>query len=200
MGRTASATTLMALWLTSMVWAQPAPSWQQEGLMQGFPPPTDKRVDKSNWLAPPYNRWAFQNISVIHNTEVVSRRYGPVTELPRRTLDLDGVTYVDDDATTRTFREMLDLTYTDGIVILHNGEIAYEKYFNGMTPETRHILFSTTKSMCGTMAAVLAHRGVIVPEMTTGDLIPELEGSAFGDTTIRQVMDMTAGIEPCRLE
>ena len=59
--------------------------------MQGFPPPADKRVDKSNWLAPPYNRWAFQNISVVHNTEVVSRRYGPVTELPRRTLDLDGV-------------------------------------------------------------------------------------------------------------
>ncbi len=163
--------------------------------MQGFPPPADRLVNKSNWLAPPYNRWAFQNMSAVHNTQVVSRRHGPVTELPRRTLDLDGVTYVDDDGKTRTFREMLDMTYTDGIVILHDGEIVYEKYFNGMTPQTRHILFSTTKSMCGTMAAVLAHRGVIDPEQTTGDLIPELKDGAFGDTTIRQVMDMTTGIE-----
>lgn len=32
-------------------------------LMQGFPPPPDKRVNRSNaFWTPPYNRWAYQNM------------------------------------------------------------------------------------------------------------------------------------------
>lgn len=163
--------------------------------MQGFPPAEDQRVSKANWLAPPFNRWAFQNIPMVHNTAVISRGHGPVLELPVATLDLDDVSYKDDDGKTRTFREMLDLTYTDGIVILQDGNVVYEKYFNGMNPDTRHILFSTTKSLCGTMAAVLAHQGVLDPAQTTGELIPELKDGAFGDTSNRQVMDMTTGVQ-----
>ena len=35
-------------------------------LMQGFPPPPDKRVDRRNGLwVPPYNRWAYQNMRQI---------------------------------------------------------------------------------------------------------------------------------------
>ena len=30
------------------------------GLMSGFPPAADQLVTKDNWLAPPYNRWAYQ--------------------------------------------------------------------------------------------------------------------------------------------
>ena len=33
------------------------------GLMQGFPPPPDKQVNRLNGLwVPPYNRWAYQNM------------------------------------------------------------------------------------------------------------------------------------------
>ena len=182
-------------WAAHAGFADPPKSWRAEGLMQGFPPAAEKRVDKSNWLAPPFNRWAFQNISRVHNTAVVPRGSGPVAVLPRKTLDLDGVSYKDDDGKTRTFRDMLDLTYTDGIVILRDGAIVYEKYFNGMTPQRRHILFSTTKSLCGTMAATLAHRGILDPGKQTSSYIPEFKGSAFGDTSVRQIMNMTTGIQ-----
>lgn len=45
------------------------------------------------------------------------------------------------------------------------------------------------------MAATLAHKGILDPDKLTSEYIPELKGSAFGDTTVRQVMDMTTGIE-----
>ena len=36
------------------------------GLMRGFPPPPDKRVDRSNALMrPPFNRWAYQHMRTV---------------------------------------------------------------------------------------------------------------------------------------
>lgn len=165
------------------------------GLMQGFPPPADKRVDKSNWLAPPFNRWAFQHMSIIHNVATVRRGEGAPSYLPQATMDLDGVTYKNKKGESVTFRKMLDLTYTDALLIMHKGRIIYEKYFNGQTPKSRHIMFSATKSLVGTVAAILAHQGVIDPTVKVAQYVSELKGSSFGDATVRQVMDMTTGIQ-----
>lgn len=188
-------TTLLVFGMAAFAFSTSPTTWFEEGLMQGSPPAEEKLVNKSNWLEPPFNRWAFQNISMIHKVAPVSRGIGPVAVLPRNTLDLDEVVYEDQDGKRHPFREMLEMTYTDAIVILHEGKIVYEKYFNGMSPQSRHILFSTTKSLAGTMAAILVHNGLLDPAQKTTTYIPELEGSAFGDATVRQVMDMTTGIE-----
>jgi hypothetical protein len=40
------------------------------GLMQGFPPPPDKRVTRSNGVkVPPFNRWAYPNMRQIWPTD-----------------------------------------------------------------------------------------------------------------------------------
>ena len=53
-------------------------------LMQGFPPPPDKRVDRSNGLwVPPFNRWSYQNARQIWPTAPVRRSLKAV-DLPRR--------------------------------------------------------------------------------------------------------------------
>lgn len=175
--------------------AEAPPSAKDHKLMQGFLPLKDKRVDKSNWLAPPFNRWGFQNISQFHNTANIYRGNLPVRELERKTLDLDGLVYKNREGKTLTFREMLDATYTDGIVVLRKGNIVYERYFNDQQPQTRHIMFSATKSLVGTVAAVLVHQGMIDPKAKVSNYVSELEGSAFGDATVREVMDMTTAIQ-----
>lgn len=36
-------------------------------LMQGYPPPSDKRVNRSNaLLTPPFNRWSYQNMRMFY--------------------------------------------------------------------------------------------------------------------------------------
>jgi len=35
-------------------------------LMQGMPPPDDRRVTLANWQEGPFNRWAFQQIGRAH--------------------------------------------------------------------------------------------------------------------------------------
>lgn len=175
--------------------AQEAPkSFLQEGIMQEFPSKGDALVTKSNWLEPPFNRYAFQHISEFHNTLPVYRGSGKISKLGYNTLDLDGITYKNQKKQTRSFRQMLTDTYTDAIVILHNGKIVYEKYFNGQTPEQQHIIFSCTKSLVGTVAAKKAHEGILNPDAMVIDYIPELKNSGYSDATVRQVMDMTTGI------
>ncbi|ULT23143.1 serine hydrolase [Sphingobacterium sp. E70] len=85
--------------------------------------------------------------------------------------------------------------YTDGILILHKGRIIYEKYFGALTQNGRHAAMSVSKTLTGTLAAQLIAEGVLDENKYCRDYIPELAHSAFGDATIRQVLDMTTGLE-----
>lgn len=94
-----------------------------------------------------------------------------------------------------SWRQSLELNYTDGIIILHAGKIVYERYFGEMNSESLHALMSVSKSFTGTLAATLVAEGKLDPEKKVSYYIPELAKSGFGDATVRQVMDMTTAID-----
>jgi CubicO group peptidase (beta-lactamase class C family) len=54
---------------------------------------------------------------------------------------------------------------------------------------------SVTKSFVGTLGAMLVAEGEIDPEALVGEYVPELADSAFGDATVRNVLDMTTAIK-----
>ena len=136
------------------------------------------------------------------------RQYLPTTNVPRDNavkvtpfrykLDMDNIdrlTFVPTGQTEPiTWRESLDLNYTDGVVILHRGRIVYERYFDNLTPEGVHAVMSVTKSFTGTLAAVLVAEGKLDPTKLVSYYLPELASSGFGDATVREVMDMTTAI------
>lgn len=182
--------------------AQPLPTAAQTdpttlGMMQGFPPPPDKTIrfiDGSS-LKFPNTRWAFSHIRELVPTANVSRGEGPVVPLPRAERDLGGVTLTTLDGKTVTVNDALQLTYTDGIVVLHKGKIVYEKYFGEGSAQRPHIAFSVTKSFVGTLAAMLAAKGKLDPAAPVTKYVPELKDTAYGDATVREVMDMTIGVK-----
>ena len=79
-------------------------------------------------------------------------------------------------------------------VVLHGGDVAYEKYFNDQTPGTQHLMFSVTKSFTGTMMLMLMEQGRIDAESLVAEYLPELKNTAFGDATVQQILDMTNSI------
>jgi CubicO group peptidase (beta-lactamase class C family) len=182
--------------------AQPLPTAAQTdpktlGLMQGFPPPPDKTIrfiDGSSARFP-NTRWSFSHFRELVPTATVSRGEGPVVPLPRAKKDLGGVAITTMDDKAITFNDAMQLTYTDGIVVLHKGKIVYEKYFGEGSPQLPHIAFSVTKSFVGTLAAVLAANGKLDPAAPVTKYVPELKDTAYGDATVRQVMDMTIGVK-----
>jgi CubicO group peptidase (beta-lactamase class C family) len=52
-----------------------------------------------------------------------------------------------------------------------------------------------TKSFVGTLATMLAAEGVIDPAAPVTRYLPAMKNTAYGDATVRQVMDMTIGVK-----
>jgi len=170
------------------------PGAAEPGLMQGFPPPPEQRVDRGNFMASPHNRWAFQRIRELQPTREVHRGISLVAPLEIAPLELGAVAGTVRDGRRLTLDQFLDESHTDAFLILHDGRIVFERYLNGMTPHRQHILFSVTKSFIGTVMLVLIEQGLVDADAPVAAYLPELRGSAFGDATVQQVLDMTSAI------
>jgi len=169
------------------------------GLMLGFPPPAELRVGIEGDISGssfPQTRWAFSHQRELKATVNVRRGSAPASALPRQLReDIDSVSFTTMDGEQMTWAQSIDAMFTDGIAILHRGKIVYEAYRGALRPELPHIAFSMTKSFVGLLAATLAHEAKVDQSAPVAHYIPELEGSAFADATVRQVMDMTVGVK-----
>lgn len=168
-------------------------------LMQGFPPPPDLVVRSDNGISGatfPNTRWAFSHQRELKSTANIRRGPAPsYTFQTKLRADIDAVAFTTMDGEQMTFERSLDEMFTDGIVVLHRGTIVYETYRGALEAHLPHIAFSMSKSFVGLMAATLAHEGKIDVEAPVSRYLPELASSAFGDATVRHVMDMTVGVK-----
>lgn len=71
----------------------------------------------------------------------------------------------------------------------------YERYFGALDAQGRHMAMSVTKSVVGLLGAMLVADGALDEHARVAHYLPELAASAFGDATVRQVLDMTTGID-----
>ena len=194
---TAAATSLLAQTPTLPSAAQTDPV--ALGWMVGSPPPADKVIrfaDGSGYKFP-QTRWSFSNFRQLMPTTQVSRGTGAPLALPRALRgDLDAVSFVPlGKDTPMTWGQAFDANYTDGVVVLHKGRIVYERYAGALRPEGQHIAMSVTKSFFGTLGAMLVAEGKLDENAPVTRYVPELKDSAFGDATIRQVLDMRTGLK-----
>lgn len=169
------------------------------GWMVGSPPTADKQIrwaDMSFYRFPQL-RWTFANFRQLVPTSNVSRGDGAVAVLPRaERSDIDGVSFQPLGRTdSMTWAQSLEANYTDAIVVLHQGRIVYERYFGAMNPSQPHAAMSVTKSFFGTLGAMLVAEGKLDANALVTRYVPELKDTAYGDATVRQVLDMTIGVQ-----
>lgn len=89
---------------------------------------------------------------------------------------------------------MLSSTHTDALAVLHRGRLVYEEYFGACGPHVRHTMMSCNKSMVGTIAECLIAAGRLDDDALVPTIVPELTGSAWGDATVRHVLDMVVSM------
>ena len=168
----------------------------QSVYMRGLPPPPDKTVDSDHsWaLDPEKAKWSFQNVSKFLPTDLVSRGTGPVLPLPYADTSVLNESFAAPDSNKLPLREILHELGVDGFIFVKDSVVRVEAYYNGFTPDRRHIAFSVTKSLIGSLVGILVHEGRIDLSQTVAHYLPELEGSGFADATIRQVLDMTSNV------
>ncbi|MEO7032116.1 MAG: serine hydrolase [Burkholderiaceae bacterium] len=166
------------------------------GWMQGIPPAPDKtlRFADGSFIKYPGTRWTFSHARELAPTSNVWHGSAAPHPLQKALRNLDQLTFADDHGAQISWQEMLTRTYTDSVLVLYKGRIVYEKYMGVAQPQLPHSVFSVTKSMVGTLAAMLAHEGKLDPTALVTKYIPELKDSAYGDATVQQLMDMTVGV------
>jgi len=157
--------------------------------MVGAPPPADKPILFANGdhLRLPQLRWSVANFRRFLPSTDVWRGDGPVAQL-RLALrdDIDGVTFRPRGRSdTMTWAQSLEANCTDAIVVLHKGRIVYARYLGVMTPRTQHMSMSVTKSLFGTLGAMLVAERRLDEHALVTKYIPEPAGSAWGDATVR---------------
>ena len=167
--------------------------------MQGFPPPKDKIISASDgsFFQFPASRYSVCHMNQFLPTTTVkaatNNRYKFMMEMD---VAIDEITFKPlNSEKSMTWLESLDKNYTDGSLILHKGNIVYERYFGELTPDGVHAAMSVSKTFTGTLGALLIHEGELVENELASTYVPELKNSAFGDATIRQILDMTTGLQ-----
>lgn len=169
------------------------------GWMQGAPVPEDKqlRFADGSFFEFPALRWSVAHMRELMPTVSVSRGLGAPAVLPKQLdAEIDALTFTPSNAQqSMTWEESLWENYTDGILVLHKGQIVYERYFAELTEDRQHAAMSVTKSLTGTLGAVLVAEGKLDDTRLVSEYLPELSESAFGDATVRQVLDMTTALQ-----
>jgi CubicO group peptidase (beta-lactamase class C family) len=149
-------------------------------------------VTAANWYWGPANRWSWHHTRRIFPTAQISRGNGPVAAFAHADRDLAQVTFTDPVThKSMTVAEMLDVTYTDGFLVLQHGRILAESYLNGLTPQEPHLFMSISKSIMGTLAGILVGRGELDVGKLVTDYVPEMKGTVYRGATVRNLLDMS---------
>ncbi len=159
------------------------------GRAQGYP-----RGSESSWYSNPYRvgSWsAMDRVSGIHTRTVV--RTGAVRSLlhapnpPAILYRYEGRQY--------TLDEYLERQRATGLLILKNGAIVVERYRYGRGEDARFLSFSMAKSVVSLLVGQALARGKIASlEDRAEKYATDLAGSAYGATTLRQLLRMSSGL------
>ncbi len=147
-----------------------------------------------NWRESPFSRWSFQNVGEL----VPSARVAAASssrEAPAQ--DLDGLLGEKVALTggAETVAAFLTRSDTDALTIMKAGNIVGDWFAPHMEFGARHIIFSISKSLTAILAGILEGEGIFDPQAPVTRYLPEAAGSAYGDASVRHVLDMSVSLD-----
>jgi CubicO group peptidase (beta-lactamase class C family) len=97
--------------------------------------------------------------------------------------------------TSLAFNQFLKQTDTNAFIVFRNGVMTYEWYKEGVTQSTQLPSYSVAKTMTSIMIGQLISQGKIKESDKFVDYFPDLKaGTSFDLVTIKQLLDMQAGV------
>lgn len=126
----------------------------------------------------------FSSMEAAFLTRTVSRGDGPVSELPRgpeATLPDRVADWITDTKLT-------------SLLVMKDGEIVFEDYYLGTSPDDRRISWSIAKSYLSALFGTAVADGSIDLDAPVTQYAPKLRGSAYDGATVRNVLQMTSGV------
>ncbi|MGF1692637.1 serine hydrolase domain-containing protein [Photobacterium kagoshimensis] len=153
-------------------------------------------IGQSNWDSGANNKLTYQN-AYKYTSNMEMGKGAWTLELGKASgFDIDTVKVHDVDGTELTLTEMLrDRLNYESVVVLKNGKLITESYWNGMHKDKLHLMMSSTKSLVSMTLQTLVMEGKIDMDALVTKYIPELKDSGFGDATVQEIADMRSGVK-----
>lgn len=86
--------------------------------------------------------------------------------------------------------------HSAALLVLHDGKLRLERYGLGFDGSGRWTSFSVAKSFTSTLVGAAVKDGFIQSlDDKVSVYIPELQGSAYADVSVRQLLTMTSGVQ-----
>jgi CubicO group peptidase (beta-lactamase class C family) len=151
-------------------------------------------ISLDNWQSAPYSHWSFQHVEDFVPTAVISRGTGPSAALPAASSPVAEIELTSTDSVATTVGAVMAATATDGWAVAHRGSMVAEEYLDGFRAETRHLLFSVSKSLVAVVLGALHGAGAIEPDAPVTTYVPALANCGYAGATVRHLLDMRSGI------
>ncbi|WP_026376281.1 serine hydrolase domain-containing protein [Aestuariibacter salexigens] len=85
---------------------------------------------------------------------------------------------------------------TTGLMVIKDGEIVAEQYFQGMQADNQHISFSVAKSFVSALIGIAVQEGWIASlQDPVTDYVPELIGTGYDKVKIEDILQMSSGVK-----
>ena len=136
----------------------------------------------------------FINIDKIFSvSELIPASDNPYT-FPRRDFVLPETFFFDGEQ--RLLSEELEHYKTDGLFVLHNGNLLYENYWNNNSANSKHIAFSVTKSFVSALVGIALDEGLIdnIEDPIT-KYLPDFNGTGYEGVRIKDILQMSSGVD-----
>ena len=157
--------------------------------------PVDTVTHLGNWRIAPHNRRAFSHVRELVPSANIAADPPQASKLPRKPVDLDAVSFKLRGGEATSLKQFIESTFADGLMVLKGGRVAYEWHRNDDMAANPHIIFSVSKSVTALIAGILAGQGKLDPDAPVTHYVPEAKSSAYGDATVRHVLDMTVSLD-----
>ena len=90
----------------------------------------------------------------------------------------------------------LDHFHTDGLIILHDGKMLFEKYWNGNSKDSKHIAFSVSKSYLSALFGIAFDEGLIESlDDKVSKYLNDFTLTGYENVKIKNLLQMSSGIE-----
>lgn len=85
---------------------------------------------------------------------------------------------------------------TEGVVVMHDGKVVYEKYAAGFDAQKRHITYSVSKSIGSALVGIAIGEGLMKLDESVCTYVPPPTGAdpTYCDTKIDHLVRMTSGL------
>lgn len=95
----------------------------------------------------------------------------------------------------KSLMNAIDYFQTDGMVILHKGDLIYENYWNDNKEDTRHIIWSVSKSFLSALIGIAVEEGLIESiEDPITKYLKDFIGTGYEGVSIKNLLQMSSGI------